>query len=122
MSYKSRVKNLIAELEQDLFEREECVRLVLLAMFAGKAIFLYGPPGTAKSMIARKVSLAFGAPKDFFSALMHRFSTPEDIFGPIDIGQLKQNRLVRNTKGYLSTASFAFLDEIFQRGRYTGYF
>ncbi len=86
MSYKSRVKNLIAELEKDLFEREECVRLVLLAMFAGKAIFLYGPPGTAKSMIARKVSLAFGEPKDFFSALMHRFSTPEDIFGPIDIG------------------------------------
>ncbi|WP_233705380.1 AAA family ATPase [Helicobacter felis] len=114
MSYKSRVKNLIAELEQDLYEREECVRLVLLAMFAGKAIFLYGPPGTAKSMIARKVSLAFGAPKDFFSALMHRFSTPEDIFGPIDIGQLKQNRLVRNTKGYLPTASFAFLDEIWK--------
>ncbi|WP_233708654.1 AAA family ATPase [Helicobacter bizzozeronii] len=114
MSYKSRVKNLIAELEKDLFEREECVRLVLLAMFAGKAIFLYGPPGTAKSMIARKVSLAFGEPKDFFSALMHRFSTPEDIFGPIDIGQLKQNRLVRNTKGYLPTASFAFLDEIWK--------
>ncbi|WP_104628709.1 AAA family ATPase [Helicobacter bizzozeronii] len=113
MSYKSRVKNLIAELEKDLFEREECVRLVLLAMFAGKAIFLYGPPGTAKSMIARKVSLAFGAPKDFFSALMHRFSTPEDIFGPIDIGQLKQNRLVRNTKDYLPTTSSAFLDEIF---------
>ncbi|WP_158653807.1 AAA family ATPase [Helicobacter salomonis] len=114
MSYKSRVKNLIAELEKDLYEREECVRLVLLAMFAGKAIFLYGPPGTAKSMIARKVSLAFGEPKDFFSALMHRFSTPEDIFGPIDIGQLKQNRLVRNTKGYLPTASFAFLDEIWK--------
>ncbi|WP_233702368.1 AAA family ATPase [Helicobacter felis] len=114
MSYKSRVKNLIAELEKDLFEREECVRLVLLAMFAGKAIFLYGPPGTAKSMIARKISLAFGEPKDFFSALMHRFSTPEDIFGPIDIGQLKQNRLVRNTKGYLPTASFAFLDEIWK--------
>ncbi|WP_104753161.1 AAA family ATPase [Helicobacter salomonis] len=132
MSYKSRVKNLIAELEQDLYEREECVRLVLLAMFAGKAIFLYGPPGTAKSMIARKISLAFGNPRKpqqishddssepsesdtvFFSALMHRFSTPEDIFGPIDIGQLKQNRLVRNTKGYLPTASFAFLDEIWK--------
>ncbi|WP_120944640.1 AAA family ATPase [Helicobacter labacensis] len=114
MPYKSRVKNLIAELEKGLFEREECVRLVLLAMFAGKAIFLYGPPGTAKSMIARKVSLAFGESRDFFSALMHRFSTPEDIFGPIDIGALKQNKLIRNTKGYLPTASFAFLDEIWK--------
>ncbi|WP_233758347.1 ATP-binding protein [Helicobacter ailurogastricus] len=49
---------LLAKLEKDLFERKECARLVLLAIFAGKAIFLYGPPGTAKSMIARKVSLA----------------------------------------------------------------
>ncbi|WP_121021814.1 ATP-binding protein [Helicobacter vulpis] len=72
MDYKGGVKALITHLENNLFEREKCARLVLLAIFAGKAIFLYGPPGTAKSMIARKVSLAFG--------------TPEDIFGPLDIG------------------------------------
>ncbi|WP_260320572.1 AAA family ATPase [Helicobacter gastrocanis] len=117
--YKTKVKNLITELEKDLYEREECVRLVLLACFAGKAIFLYGPPGTAKSMIARKVSLAFASKDDkttpFFSALMHRFSTPEDIFGPIDIGALKENKLIRNIEGYLPTAHFAFLDEILEK-------
>ncbi|CRF52472.1 hypothetical protein [Helicobacter ailurogastricus] len=66
---------LLAKLEKDLFEREECARLVLLAMFARKAIFLYRPLGTAKSMIARKVSLPLAHLKISFSALLHRFST-----------------------------------------------
>ena len=103
-------------------------------MFAGKSIFLYGPPGTAKSMIARRASLAFDTlgnsripnenstensripnkNKGFFAYLMNRFSTPEEIFGPIDIAELKKNNLTRKTDGYLPTAHFAFLDEIWK--------
>lgn len=129
--YKEKIKNLLNELSVGLFEREECLKLVLLSMFAGKSIFLYGPPGTAKSMIARRASLAFGNSripaensnensripnknKDFFAYLMNRFSTPEEIFGPIDIAELKKNNLTRKTDGYLPTAHFAFLDEIWK--------
>ncbi|WP_240328610.1 AAA family ATPase [Helicobacter suis] len=111
--YKQKVRDLLADVQKGLLEREECASLMLLTMFSGKTIFLYGPPGTAKSLLARRVSTAFGA-TDFFAALMHRFSTPEDIFGPIDIGELKKNNLVRNTKGYLPKAHFAFLDEIWK--------
>ena len=52
-NYEKRIKETIETLKSGLFEREECLKLVLLSMFAGKSIFLYGPPGTAKSMIAR---------------------------------------------------------------------
>ena len=58
-NYKERIEKVIQTLQSGLFEREECLKLVLLSMFAGKSIFLYGPPGTAKSMIARRASLAF---------------------------------------------------------------
>ena len=132
--YKERIQNLLNELSVGLFEREECLKLVLLSMFAGKSIFLYGPPGTAKSMIARRASLAFDTlgnsripnenstensripniNKGFFAYLMNRFSTPEEIFGPIDIAELKKNNLTRKTDGYLPTAHFAFLDEIWK--------
>ena len=123
--YKTKIENIIKELSSGLFEREECLKLVLLSMFAGKSIFLYGPPGTAKSMIARRASLAFKITDNsqdeskesnngFFAYLMNRFSTPEEIFGPIDIAELKKNNLTRKTDGYLPTAHFAFLDEIWK--------
>ncbi|MBR6612532.1 MAG: BspA family leucine-rich repeat surface protein [Campylobacter sp.] len=124
-NYEKRIKETIETLKSGLFEREECLKLVLLSMFAGKSIFLYGPPGTAKSMIARRASLAFEITDNsqdesrelnngFFAYLMNRFSTPEEIFGPIDIAELKKNNLTRKTDGYLPTAHFAFLDEIWK--------
>ena len=57
--YEEKIGKSLAGLSAGLFEREECLELVLLSMFAGKSIFLYGPPGTAKSMIARRASLSF---------------------------------------------------------------
>ncbi|MGX2972028.1 AAA family ATPase [Helicobacter sp. T3_23-1059] len=113
ISYKAKIQNLKEILSQGLLEKEEIIGLVLLCMVAGKSIFLYGPPGTAKSLISRRVSCAFKSNK-FFDYLMNRFSTPEEVFGPLKLSELRQDRLVRNIDGFLPSADFAFLDEIWK--------
>lgn len=113
ISMKKRVTDLIDICSGGLYEREEIVAISLLSALSGQSIFLYGLPGTAKSLIARRLSHVF---KDttHFEYLMQRFSTPEDVFGPVSIQELKKDNYIRKTEGYLPTADFAFLDEIWK--------
>ena len=81
MKLQDRIKALVAAVSTDMFEREEIIAVALLGALCGQNTFLYGPPGTAKSLISRRIACAFESPT-YFEYLMHRFSTPEEVFGP----------------------------------------
>jgi len=107
------LRQLQQRLAQGLVERETPVKLALLAALAGEHVLLLGPPGTAKSMLAQRLRKAF-LQNGYFERLLTRFSVPEELFGPLSIKGLQEDRYERLTEHYLPTASVAFLYEIFK--------
>ena len=116
MSIDQHVRELLKAMSEGVYEKEHILAMSLLSAVAGESIFLLGPPGTAKSLVARRLKMIF---KDgrAFEYLMSRFSTPDEIFGPVSISLLKsEDRYERVVDGFLPTATVVFLDEIWKAG------
>lgn len=115
MPTPERLRTLLAQLSAGIVAREPALKIALLTLLAGENIVLIGPPGTGKSMVSRRVADALGAGDGaYFEYLLTKFSTPEEIFGPLSLAALKNDRFERRTEGYLPSVRVAFLDEIFK--------
>ncbi len=107
-----RLRRLVLDpLKARFVERNEVIDLIALAAVAGEHLFLYGPPGTAKSALIRE--FASGVRGRYFEYMLTRFSEPNEVFGPVDIARLREGVVATVTTGMLPEAEFAFLDELF---------
>lgn len=114
---RRKVARILTAFDRAFVEREREARLVLLAVLSGHHALLLGPPGTAKSLLARGLAMVLEVPGGAartFEYLLTRFTHPDELFGPISLEGLKQEDYRRVTDGYLPAAEVAFLDEIFK--------
>ncbi len=108
-----KVSALRKNLGMRFVERSAEIDGLLVAALAGEHCLMIGPPGTGKSALARAFSDALSG-ATYFEWLLTRFSTPEELYGPISLSGLKTDRFARVTAGKLPEAHVAFLDEIFK--------
>jgi len=94
-------------------EREAEINGSLLAVLSGENILFLGPPGTAKTQLAKNICQSIEG-GNFFNYLLTSFSTPEEIFGPLSLKALEEDEFRRRIDGCLPTAHIALLDEIFK--------
>ncbi|KAH8047130.1 hypothetical protein JL722_13288 [Aureococcus anophagefferens] len=101
-----------AHLERGLVERSAEARLVLLGAVGREHVLFVGPPGVAKSLLCRRLGELFGGPS--FEIALTRFTTPDDVFGPLSLAALKDDAYRRGADGFAQEAPAVFFDEIFR--------
>ncbi|MDQ0305684.1 MoxR-like ATPase [Kitasatospora herbaricolor] len=101
----------VAAAGRGITDRESVAEVVTLCAVAGEHLLVVGPPGTAKSEAVRRVAAQFDG--RYFEYLLGRFTEPNELFGPVDLRQLREGRVEFETAGMLPEADVAFLDEVF---------
>lgn len=103
------------ELSELFYEREFTIRALQAAVLAKQHSLLLGPPGTAKSALARELTSRFtGA--TYWEILLSKFTDPKRMFGPIDVAALTQGVYRQVFEGRATQCEIAFVDEIFKCG------
>lgn len=112
---RERINRFRTSLSSYFVGKDRILDLMTVCAIAQEPLLLVGPPGTAKSDLITKFRDALGIPsEDTFEYMLTRFTEPSEVFGPIDIKQLRDGKYLRRSEGKLPTAKLAFLDEIFK--------
>ena len=117
----NRIRKLAVSIKKELVGRDKAVDAVLASFISRVPVVLFGPPGTAKSLLVRMIADRTTDDPDhssFFEYLMTMHTMPEELFGAIDVKKLLQENpeFQRATQGMLPEKDFVFLDEIFRGG------
>jgi MoxR-like ATPase len=107
------ISQLQQALSAALIERDGEIRACLLGLVAREHVLLVGPPGTAKSLLATSLASAINGARAF-SVLLTKYTSPEEVYGPVSLSALKQDRYERKLDGYAGTAEIVFVDEVWK--------
>lgn len=138
----SRIRKALNQVNSLFARRDHALEMMVACAIARVNMVFLGPPGTAKSLMVRSFCETMGVRPDstpianegplidsarkqgsnwvpprrrLFEYLLTRYTTPEELFGAIDIDlMLQAGTHGRRSQGMLPQAEVAFLDEIFK--------
>ncbi|MEU7189966.1 AAA family ATPase [Streptomyces sp. NPDC045369] len=108
-----RLRAISEELSDRFYERADVVRTLVVALLAGQHSLVIGPPGTAKSELARELTGRIEGAA-YWEILLSKFTAPTRMFGPVDVAALARGEYRQVYEGRATTAHVAFIDEIFK--------
>lgn len=108
---RARFCAIVTEVSDLFIGKDTFVHLLALAVLTRHHVAALGLGGTAKSAVTDCFLARLGGER--FSTLLHLNAKEEDVFGPVSLSALKDDRYERATDRSLVTADFAFLDEGF---------
>lgn len=107
--------NKVADLEEavaaEVINADTSLYVALLAIVGRANAFFLGKPGLAKSMLIDRLRMRVDVAN--FKKQLSPFTLDNEVLGPKSITGLKADRDYRITAGYLPTAYWAVLDELF---------
>jgi len=138
----ARIRKALGQVQSLFTRRKHALEMMVACAIARVNLVFLGPPGTAKSLMVRSFCETVGVRPDstpianegplidaarklggdwtpprrrLFEYLLTRYTTPEELFGAIDIDlMLQAGTHGRRSQGMLPQAEVAFLDEIFK--------
>lgn len=117
---KVRTRLLAAETQLNcvFIQRTDVVRVMIIAHLIRQHYLLIGTPGTAKTAIATSFARHIKQ-ATYFKTMLGSFSSPDKVFGPLDIKKFQAGVYEHVTDGMLADVDFAFLDEFFKANEAT---
>ena len=104
------MQELRDSLNQKYLERKDLIDGMLVSLISGEPLLMIGPPGTAKSMICQDICRSVQG--QYYDWMLSKLTVPEELFGPLSLKGLEQDKYIRITDGMLPQANIAFLDEV----------
>ena len=104
--------DFVESLDSSMIERSSEIEMLTVALLTNEHCLMVGDPGTGKTLLSGFFARFLDG--DMFSILLNKFTTLEELFGPVSFSGLKKDTFERKIDGKAADANVLVLDEIFK--------